>query len=464
MADKPITLQTKLAILATGLLSFTGILVETSLNVTFPTMAKQFNTALGTVQWLTSGYLLMVTIVMSTTAFLIKAFNTRALFRTAIIATLLGTSLASVAPSFGLLMAGRLLQAIATGLSTPLMFHVILSLIPENRLGVYMGFASMITSFAPALGPTYGGVLNYYFSWRMIFIVILPVIILVFFLGDRNIRLVAAHTNGKFDLVGTTLLALVLFGFIEVFAQGGRHGFISWPLGVTLLISLGFLVVFLYHVKHGKNQILNFKILTNPIVLLRAINFFLLQFMNIGISFVIPVFVQNYLGTNSMMSGLILLPGSLIGALVSPVAGHIYDEHGAAITLFIANGSMFIGACLFASFTHDLSLVGITLIYIFMRFGFNFGFGNIMSDASLQVPVSAKADLNSLFNTLQQYAGSLGTGVLSAVMSATSLHTANKAAVAWGAQKDFIILSVLSLTCLVVTVIALHCKQRQATV
>lgn len=237
MAENTVTTRTKLAILSTGLLSFIGILVETSLNVTFPTMIKQFNTSLGTVQWLTSGYLLMVTIVMSTTAFLIKHFNTRTLFRIAVLSTLVGTVLAMLAPDFPFLMIGRIFQAVATGLSTPLMFHVILSLVPQSRLGIYMGLASMITSFAPALGPTYGGLLNYYFSWRMIFIITLPLIIILL-IGESSIRLKAVGSHDRFDLLGLGLLSLLFYGLIEAFDQAGSHSFISSNFGLTILLVI----------------------------------------------------------------------------------------------------------------------------------------------------------------------------------------------------------------------------------
>ncbi len=448
MNQKVVSVQTKLAILSTGLLSFLGILVETSLNVTFPTMIKQFNTSLSTVQWLTSGYLLMVTIVMSTTAFLIKRFDTRKIFRIAVLSTILGTVLAAFASTFSVLMIGRIFQAVATGLSTPLMFHVILLLVPDSRLGVYTGIASMITSFAPALGPTYGGVMNFYLSWRMIFIATLPFLLLILLLGEFNIRLKATHTNGRFDVIGLSLLSLVFFGLIEAFDQASHYGFISGQFGLTLLIVLIVFGSLLYHIKTGQRQILNFRILTNPVISLRAVNFFLLQFINIGISFVIPVFAQNYLGADSMISGLILLPGSLVGALVAPSAGSLYDRRGAKLPLTIANSSMMVGSLLFWWFTHSLSLVGITLLYVFLRFGFNFGFGNIMSDASKQVGLTEKADLNSLFNTLQQYAGSFGTAVLSAIISANQLQLPTSQtglATANGAQDDFLLLAIFGL-------------------
>ncbi|KTE98817.1 permease of the major facilitator superfamily [Lacticaseibacillus paracasei] len=122
------------------------------------------------------------------------------------------------------MFAGRLLQALATGVSTPLMFHLILTMIPQVHLGIYVGMASVVTSLAPALGPTYGGLLTYYASWRMIFWLVLPVILLVWSLGEATIRVKAQTTTDRFDFLGLLLLGLGLFSLIEVLDQFTASG------------------------------------------------------------------------------------------------------------------------------------------------------------------------------------------------------------------------------------------------
>ena len=158
--NNSVSTRVKLSILAVGLLSFTGILIETSMNVTFPTLVKVLGVSLGTVQWLTTGYLLLTTIVMSTTAYVLKKFNPLKIFIFAVACCFIGSLICLMAPDFPVLMAGRLLQAVSTGLSTPLMFNLIFEEIPSSKLGLYTGLAGVVISLAPALGPTYGGVIN----------------------------------------------------------------------------------------------------------------------------------------------------------------------------------------------------------------------------------------------------------------------------------------------------------------
>lgn len=149
--------KVNLAIFSAGLMTFTGILNETSMNVTYPLLVKQFHQSLAAVQWITTAYLLTVTIVMGATAYLLKRFPARWLHLAAGLAFICGCLLCALTSSFPLMLVGRIIQGIATGFSTPIMFQLIFTQVPKEKLGLMTGFAGMIISLAPALGPTYGG-------------------------------------------------------------------------------------------------------------------------------------------------------------------------------------------------------------------------------------------------------------------------------------------------------------------
>lgn len=458
MVEQNVSRQTKASIAAAAMLSFLGILVETSLNVTFPTLTREFNVTLGTMQWVTSGYLLMVTVIMSTTGYLTKKFNARSLFSVAIIFNLLGTLMCATAQVFPVLLTGRLLQAVATGISTPLMYHLVMSLIPQRKLGTYMGIAAMIISLAPALGPTYGGTMAAFWSWRGVFIVAVPLLLLTAWIGEKNIFLEADGTQEKFDWIGLVLLSLTFFCLSTAFANGGNYGFKSSRFAWMLAAFSGGVLLLIGHFHFSSRQILNFKLLLNPLICLRWLNFFILQFINIGISFVIPIFVENYLHSSAFVAGLIILPGALLGAAISPYAGRLFDKHGAFIPLLISSICIVAGTGMFFTLTPILTALSTTLIYLFLRGGFNFGFSNSMSDASTQVLPQQKADVNSLFNTFQQYAGSFGTSVLSAVISAQQIKKGASLAIltAKGSHFDYGILLILALVSLATVLAAKH--------
>lgn len=448
-----VSTRVKLSILAVGLLSFTGILIETSMNVTFPTLTKVLNVSLGTVQWLTTGYLLLTTMVMSTTAYILKKFNPRKVFIFAAVLCLIGSIVCMIAPNFPILMSGRLLQAVATGLSTPLMFNLIFLEVPQSKLGLYTGLAGVVISLAPALGPTYGGIVNRIWTWREIFVGVIPLIIILFLIGYFSIQGEAPGTKGiLFDYGSVIGLAIIFSMILFTFDQAGAHGWISLNFVGWLIASIAVIGIFSWYNRRSSRQLIDFSILKLSVLRLRLFSYFSLQFINIGLSFVLPIFAQTALKLDSAQAGLMLLPGSILGAIVGPFAGYLYDKKGALIPLLFSGSLITIGSALFWFKSESLTLTSITLIYIILRIGFNFGFGTSLSDGSMQVQGSKKSDQNSLFSMMQQYTGSLGTNVLSVVISAVALTSGTKNIVyntILGTKIDFIVLTVLSLLVLV---------------
>lgn len=455
-----VTLKTKLAILSVGLLSFVGILVETSMNVTFPTLIKTMRVSLDTVQWLTTGYLLLTTIVMSTTAYVLKRFNPKPLFLFAALVCLLGGILCWLAPNFSVLLTGRLLQAVATGISIPLMFQLIFTYVPRNQLGTYTGLASVIVSLAPALGPTYGGILTSVWSWRAIFVGIVPLLALLAILGAFNISGKALGVGDKkFDYLGAILLAITFTSLLFTFNNAGTHGWLSPNFGLWCLWSIVMIGAMVTYAIKGRRQLIDYSILKLPILRLRLFNYFGLQFINIGLSFVLPLFAQTVLGASAMTAGLMMLPGAIVGAITGPIAGRIYDKQGPT-TLLTFSAIMASAALLLFWLTTDyFTVIIMAVIYALLRVGFNTGFGTAISDGSTRVPLPQKSDQNSMFSMMQQYAGSIGTSIMSAVIAGFEIHHSTVTGTIMGSKLDFLLLFVLAIAILISV---LHVKRLEA--
>lgn len=232
------------------------------------------------------------------------------------------------------------------------------------------------------------------------------------------------------------------------FDQAGAHGWLSIRFLVWIILSLILIGLFVWYSQHSSRRLIDFSILKLPVLRLRLFSYFSLQFINIGLSFVLPVFAQTVLKLNSAQAGLMLLPGSLLGAAIGPVAGYMYDRKGATLPLLCSGGLITLGSALFWIRSDGLNLIEITLIYLLVRIGFSFGFGVALSDGSMQVQDSNKSDQNSLFSMMQQYAGSLGTNVLSVIISATAISSGTTNTVLntiKGTKIDFLVLTVLSL-------------------
>ncbi|MFP7482440.1 MFS transporter, partial [Weissella paramesenteroides] len=183
MNEEKVSSRVIWSIVAAAILGFSGILTETSMNVTFPELIQQFHQSMGTVQWLTTAYLLVVALLMLTSAHFNAILSKRQTYMIGWIAFVVGDIIAIIAPSFWLLLFGRLIMAVGTGFALPLVFNVIFTSVPMSQLGKYMGFGTLIISLAPALGPVYGGVVTYTLGWRAIFMIILPVTIISLLIG-----------------------------------------------------------------------------------------------------------------------------------------------------------------------------------------------------------------------------------------------------------------------------------------
>ncbi|WP_283574623.1 MFS transporter [Limosilactobacillus ingluviei] len=405
-----------LALLAVALLTLIGILAETALNVTYPELTQVFQISLDTAQWLTAGYLLMVTIMMGTTAYLLKRFPAKRLQLVAALLFIGGDVGSALAMNFPVLMVSRLLQAMATGLSTPMFFHLIFTLVPREKLGAMTGVAGMVISFAPALGPTYGGWLATVWSWRAIFWFVLPVALISLWLGQRFITVIPAKQPAHFNLASFLALALAMFTWIYALSMIGRFGFTGlfyWLL-VLALALYGF---FIYLNFRGATPLVDLRIFQHLAVSLDGLTYFCLQFINIGLSLVIPIYAQYTLHASAFISGAILLPGTLVGAVMSPLAGALADRVGFAVPVIGGSCLLTLGAAGFFFGQAQLTVLKMTLLFVVLRAGFNMAFANTISNASTHVALQNTADVSSLFNMLQQLAGATGVVFLASLMA-----------------------------------------------
>lgn len=139
MSDKKISTKVLCAIFATGILSFCGVAGETAMNITFPVLMKAFSVNTSTVQWVTTIYLLVVACVVPLSAYLKRSFKMKTIFLVANLLSILGVLIDFIAPSFGFVVLGRLVQGMGVGFALPLMFNIILEQVPSRKIGLMMG-------------------------------------------------------------------------------------------------------------------------------------------------------------------------------------------------------------------------------------------------------------------------------------------------------------------------------------
>jgi DHA2 family lincomycin resistance protein-like MFS transporter len=445
--EREIDLKLILSILATGLMSFTGVVVETAMNITFPTLMQQFQIGISVVQWITTGYLLVLAIVIPVSSFLKKRFKTKSLFLFANLVFIAGTVLCVVTPSFHLLLVGRLLQGIGTGIALPLMYNIVLEQSPLNKLGMMMGIASVITAIAPAVGPSLGGVIVNSFGWRMIFVVLLPLLILSFFVGLFSIRQVKPIEKVKFEWVEYIFLVLCFVSFIFATSLAGTVGWISIPVVGLLVLSAVTLIIFCRHSKKSDIPVINLKVFIYKPFSYCVVAFLLIQFICLGLGFLIPNYLQIVSGESALIAGCVLLPGCIVGAILTPVSGRLLDVLGAKKPIIIGNILIIVSTLCFSIFAENIMPLLFVIFYICFGAGQSFSAGNTMTNGLKQLPERLKSDGNAVFTTLQQLAGAIATSIVSTIVSTAQAKMPNNLAIATrsGSHNAFILLFLLSL-------------------
>ncbi|USJ87049.1 DHA2 family efflux MFS transporter permease subunit [Lactiplantibacillus pentosus] len=432
-----ITTRTKAAIFGAASLAFCGILVETSMNVTFPTLMRQFNTSLETVQWVTTAYLLAVAATMVITAFIQARFHWQTIINVGGSAFVLGGLLCALAPSLWVLLPGRIIQAIGTGFALPLVFAQIMTQIPFESQGRFTGTAGMLIALAPSLGPTYGGLVTQLASWRLIFGITLPFGLIAWLVTAQAIQQPHAPQRLAFPGSQFILIIVALIGLLFGVNNFSSHGLSLIYVGLPLLLAIVALIGFIMIAARASHPLINLTVFKQGDFTRALLIYFLIQFIQIGMTFLLPNFAQLVLGKNALVSGLMLLAGSLCAAIISPFAGKLMDRRGARLPFFIGSGFIVLATLGLALTARHLSVALIVGGFVIFQIEFACLFNNALTYGLQQLPPHLIGDGNALFNTLQQYAGSLGTAIMAVLMTfgATVLpHAASKLQTTVGTQ------------------------------
>ncbi|KRM86397.1 DHA2 family efflux MFS transporter permease subunit [Lacticaseibacillus thailandensis] len=438
------------AVIATGLMSFCGVIVETSMNVTFPTLMKQFNVTTSTVQWMTTGYLLTVAIIVPLSATFKRRFKTKSLFITANLLFMAGVLIDATAPAFTLLLFGRIVQGFGTGIALPLMFNIILEQVPISKRGLMMGVGTLITAVAPAIGPTFGGIVANYLGWRFVFIILWPLLIISLVIGIMTIEQKSQIRKVRLDVLSVLLIMVTFIGLIVGFSNIGSASFLSLDIGGALLIGVIGLVGLVYRSMHIAQPVIDLRVMTTGRFSGHVLSFFLLQLISLGMSFLLPNYIQLVNGSTSTIAGLVVLPGAALGAALAPISGRILDNFGARKPILFGCGLVLISLIVFTSLAQNMSNIVIISVYLCYMFGIGLGFGNIMTSGLAELSSQQQSDGNAVLNTLQQFAGATGTSIVSAIVAASqSGHGTQAHLTAVGTQHALLVLTIVMVVSLV---------------
>ncbi len=399
--------------------AFLATFNETFLNVAFSPLMKDLGVGVSTVQWLPTGYMLGAAIMVPVSAFLYRSVPTKRLYLIAVGMLVTGSLIGGLALNFPVLLIGRIVQALGTGMLIPIGMNITLEVAPKQKLGTYMGIMGAMTTLGPSSSVIIAGVLLSFFNWHMLLWFFAGLSVICFICGACLLDNVAELTHPKLDIASTVLIGIallgILYGVSTIFSGNMLLAVIAAAVGVL------FLIAFLGRQKKLSEPLIDLKPLSvKPFaigVIINMLSLIVIFAMNI----VMPLFLQSALGASALGASLTLFPAILLSCVVSPIAGKVYDKQGAGILLPLGFTLICLCALGLAAAKDSGSLLLLAVLYIPVICGSALIIGPVQSFALSHLPQELNPHGVTVMSTGFQIAGCIGASLFSGVYSISSV-------------------------------------------
>lgn len=402
--------------------AFLATFNETYLNVAFTPIMNYFTVNVGTVQWLATAYMLGAAVMVPVSAFLYRSIKTRTLFLTSVGLLILGSVVAAAAPCFAVLLIGRIIQSLGTGMLIPVGMNITLEAAPRERLGTYMGIMGAMTTLGPSSSVILAGVILSFFDWRIMLLVFAGLALLCFISAAFILGNIAELTHPKLDILSTILISFALIGVLYGISTA-FSGNIYLSV-ITAIIGIICLVFFIRRQNRIENPLIDLRPLSiRPFavgVIINMISLIVIFAMNI----VLPIYLQSAAGVSAFEASLTLFPAILMSCVMSPIAGKIYDKHGPGILLPLGFVCIAVFTASLAAFISTGSLLLFALLYVPVIYGSALIIGPIQSFALSRLSYEMNPHGVIVMSTGFQIAGCIGSSLFAGIYAIGSLSAA----------------------------------------
>lgn len=404
---------------------FIAILNQTLLNVALPEINIDFNISANTGQWLMTGFMLVNGILIPISAYLFNKYSYRKLFLVAMALFTLGSLVCGISGSFGMMMVGRVLQAIGAGILMPLGTNVFMTIFPPEKRGAAMGTLGIAMILAPAIGPTLSGYIVENYQWNVMFYGMFIIGLVALIIGYIWFKVYQETTNPKADVPGIIFSTIGFGALLYGFSEAGNNTWTSPIVLISLVLGVIFIIAFVIRELTMRVPMLNMEVLKYSGFTLTTVINMIVTMSLFGGMILLPLYLQNLRGFSPMESGLLLLPGALIMGVMGPISGKLLDTIGIKPLALIGTAIMTYATWELTKLDMNTTYTHLVVVYMIRSFGMSFIMMPIMTAGMNSLPQRLISHGNALSNTLRQLAGSIGTALLVTVMSTqTTEHIA----------------------------------------
>lgn len=394
--------------------TFMAILDSSIVNVALPHMMSAFEVNRDQIEWVTTAFMLALATAMPLVGWLVNRVGHKVLYLTSLTLFTAGSAACAFAWSYDALVAARVVQAIGGGAIQPVGMAIVADLFEPHERGKALGIWGTGIMVAPALGPTLGGYLTDWFSWRAIFSVNLPIGAVALLLGMTIMRPEPAEARKRipFDVWGFLFVTMALISGLLALSKGQQKGWDSPYIHTCLAFAAVGLVMFLTVERIVKYPLLDlglfrYRNFTLSIVLsvFRAVGLF-------GGVFLLPIFLQNLVGYTTIRTGLTLMPMAIAVGITMPFAGRLADRYGPRALVVFGTALTGLSLLAYGRLDPSSSHMAILIPLIIRGVGLAFMMAPLLTAALNAVPKHKVATASSLLNVSRSVGGSFGIALL----------------------------------------------------
>ena len=397
-----------LGILMVG--TFTIMLNSSIVNIALPHMMSTFGVNRNQIEWVTTGFMLTSAVAMPLVGWVVGRIGTKALYLISLVAFCFGTITCAISWDYNSMIFARAIQAIGAGGMQPVGMAMIASLFEPHERGKTLGIWATGIMLGPAVGPTLGGYLTDWLSWRSIFWVNLPPGLFALVAGALAIKSEKDTPRARvpFDWWGYIFLSIVLIAGLLALSKGQDKGWQSEYIRTCLILSFVGLVMFITVESSIKHPLLDLKLflfrnysIGVTMAIFRGVGLF-------GMMFLLPIFLQNLGGYTAIQAGILMMPSAVVMLVAMPLAGRMADRYDPRVLVTI--GTIVTGCSLiyFGNLDPISSIAMIVVPQIVRGLGIALMISPIMATTINAVPPQQVPMASSFLNVAQRIGGSFG--------------------------------------------------------
>jgi len=310
-----------------------------------------------------------------------------------------------------------MIQAAGSAMMMPLLMNIMLTAFPVERRGAAMGIFGLVMFTAPAIGPTLSGFILESQSWRMLFIIVLPIALLTLVYAIFRLRNITPNRDMKLDVFSIILSSIGFGGLLYGFSSAGDNGWSAPIVYGTIAIGAIALLVFVLRQLRMDEPMLDFKIYKYPMFALSSVISVVTAAAMFSAMILTPLYVQSVREISPLDAGILMFPGALLMGLMSPITGRLFDKYGARVMAVIGLSITVVTTFYMSEFGMETGYYYIMTIYTIRMVGMALVMMPVMTNGLNQLPAKSNPHGVAINSTLQQVAGAIGSALLLTIMT-----------------------------------------------